>query len=388
MKLHILTNDKMAVDNGTALLSWCVTKEEIDQLRDRNASDPQLLIIIVPTEDYRRDRQQRQLIPLSNLQGYVMFHAPGKNRIFAFLITKGNEELLERRGRDDFVFRFLSEDNPDTFLKPDIITADEPDEEDIVISPLPYDLLDFGVVIAYDSVDAMVPKELFGKPTPEWEVPWLTWMVRDRQIIDECHRRKIRMLYPFQSAAFLIYYLFRILMFGFMFMFGCFRGSLRMFTHPLSLDIPTVFNDAPYAFDLDKKLMWILAPFTPAVPILGMLLGFLMVGNVNASYLTHMFLPLIIPAIIVGAIYAVAIVVGGIFLGYHMLVKGRESLTEWITSRGKTSDLWYMNDDAMIDLTCMDTPPPMRYEDIPKERRTFRLRFWKTKSRVCKPFAL
>src|SRR5579871_642576 len=112
-ELQVATRD---VTNGNFAVSWCVDPETIKLFADRNIKDPQVVIVVVPTQNYHPRREYRKVVPLQDLMTYLECHSAGENQIRAFISLEGKKEA---RGR------FLTRENG--YYKTDLLSEDGED---------------------------------------------------------------------------------------------------------------------------------------------------------------------------------------------------------------------------------------------------------------------
>jgi hypothetical protein len=110
LELKVASRD---VTNGNIAISWCVDPAAVQYLAASKLNDPQVVIVVAPTENYHARREYRKVVPLKDLMTYLECRTAGENQIRAFISTKSKKDS---RGR------YLARE--DGFYKTDILTED------------------------------------------------------------------------------------------------------------------------------------------------------------------------------------------------------------------------------------------------------------------------
>lgn len=74
--------------NALMPIRWCLTLQEADGLR-HNLDETYVLVV---TRHVATDQEERFLFPVDRLMGYITFRRPGKHRVMAFIVQLGDED--------------------------------------------------------------------------------------------------------------------------------------------------------------------------------------------------------------------------------------------------------------------------------------------------------
>jgi len=179
-ELHVAETD---VSSGTIAVSWCISKDMLQDLADRGVRDPQVVICVVPVgECYHIKKEYRKVVSLKDLMAYIEFRCPGKNKIYAFIPMKS-----KRPARNYFLNKEHGE------FETHIVDYDGSQWGSSLQS-----------VESKDVVTVNVPRECFAPEPREWEKEWVNHLFKSKPI-DQCHFRRRRifayLLQPFIMLA-------------------------------------------------------------------------------------------------------------------------------------------------------------------------------------------
>lgn len=353
LKLQVANPD---ITNGTMQVSWCLDKELIAKLIERGSKDPYIVVVVYPKEKdgvHFEQKEHREIFPLKDFIGYVPFKFSGENRVVSFIVD--NEDDARAYARRHY----------DNTYSGTVVESDCEIREVLKVRH------------SADFFDVFVPHEAFAKPPPEWEVPWVTWMLTDKYN-DQCsYRRKRLFAYTIQPFAFLFSLLLSFILFCFSFLLGLedMRGKLQHLIHPLTKSCGEFMSemvDAKSIFFSEKtgysRFLYLLSP-------LSILLGcFAAWVSVKAFVVTF---GIAFNLIIIFIVLDNWNKIKNLFNG----VKNNEEEKE-----NKKPEFWYLEPKNMDLLVCSENTKPLTVKELPKENRTIKLKYLDLKSKVCKPF--
>ena len=125
---------------------------------------------------------------------------------------------------------------------------------------------------------------------------------------------------------------------------------------------------------------WPTAPlivFTPIIPIILFLIMWL---GVDKPVLTALLWT-------VGLLCFGALAIAAVLAAIHFFTLGLVGIMQARDKKKEELPPWYLSAEELGYLTSPPEPRPPRIGDLPRGRRTIRLRFLDLKARVCRPFA-
>lgn len=375
-ELHIDQQDA-SVQSGTVPVRWCLDPRLFRKYTSAQIKDMKVLIVVIPKRGStgKVRSEQRKLVSVLDLMTYVEFRKDGTNHIFGFVLTpylgvtsgtpNGEKINLQRK------FMGRSEGRWDT----DVIWEDN--EEQFVASDR---VRSFLALEQKAHITVEVPEECFAPPPPEWEQNFVNALFRD-PAIDQCDYRRRRMLaYPLALVYVPLITLIRVIVY-----IGGLGLGLRKLDHEPIL--------SPYALTTD--VIWINVEesiFFPKQKIFLVQFSPLIVGLVSFGMWKVLDVS-VLPAI--G--WALAALVGGTLLvlvsifGSGFFQQLRSDYDKYMAERKgvvRNNEQEQARLDALRDvLTCSNGPVGTGLDSIPFKYRSFRLRFYDLKAKVCRPFA-
>ena len=343
-------------------LSWRPSpdlKERLQQLEVEQA----FMLIVITNEGYE---VTRQVVPLMDLMTYVQFRRPGKNRIHATVVYGKDPKRVLRKRHDNGVYACPVIERRDSMLdsycdewgsidwdevierlgkEPSLPVRDALRRESRARKEprITFRFSSINRLPEEGSLDVVVPKEMFAKEPSkalQWIVNQLPW---EQKPHDQCHFRQRAMV-------------------------------------SVPLLVP-----------------WLLIKLAVALPVVSVpagVIGILALLGVLDE----------VVAFVIEILPTVGIIVGVLAIGSGLLWLVDKLFTdrigkwwdrqryEWNANRktsaqaAKKANLEAFRQELEL-LSCTDRPQPTKLSDLPKERRTVRLRFLDLKSKVCKPFA-
>lgn len=381
-------------------MRWCIDPVTLAKLKEKEAKNPYLLIIVWNKE---RWREERTLVPLDRMMHYLQLRFSGENAILATIVWNDSgkygklwDTVFASHGDGyDWMFvnrheRTFREDMRWTFYGSRTLGRAE--------------------------VSVVVEKEFFAKEPPEWLKDWVNFWF-ETQPRDECHfRRRAILAFTIQPVVVIPYYIiksFVLAMKATWFLLWTMKVDLRPIIAPWIYqldDIREGHRDQDPVFF--TKFLWPLTPFLLVIESGFIMAGLSGIGHVKLNALSF---TLILKwlGIVVAAEYGVVLLFfalgafGGLllflltpvgkFLGQRLerLVARqdkkvrRELDLKPAPSEGEVLPMprWMSKFEARYTpLICSGNLTPS-LAALPKERQTLTLKFLDLKARICKPFA-
>ena len=301
---------------------------------------------------------------------YIELHSSGENRIYAFVSEESPEEaklFYSSRQYDDWRRNILNGDGSDYYK----YLAESPADKQ----------LSFAEPIVID-----VPQELFAKEPPEWEQQWVYWL-QSRGVDNQCDYRKKRIFaYTVQPIALLLKILLELIILTVAFLIGSKSFSFKYLFHPLTYELRDAYelwNSGSWflgSFDFDDcnsksdyffvlvKSLWKI-PFMPAV-----------LSVFTLMYYSGILLPVLFSLIaVVLILFFTFLVVNGEATRFLLLIKKLFGRKDHIP--------WYLNKEEIDLITCYPDKQPITFAQLPRKKKTIKLRYLDLKSKVCKPYS-
>lgn len=191
--------DNQEAENATLPIGWCIGAELREKLNDPLIKDKLHVLIVTVTPN--RSYEERHLVRLSEATKYIQLHAPGENKVYAFVLKR-------RAKKESDLYRSLIWTENDKYK-----TKVFNNEGDVCLNTGD-DYTDWEI-LAQDMMTVTVSSELFA-PTIhhfwKWWANLILGEVFGRVIVDQCSFRR-RMLFFSGHLQFLIigiYLLFKI----------------------------------------------------------------------------------------------------------------------------------------------------------------------------------
>lgn len=369
------------VTNGTIAVSWCLDHEMLKELADEKVSDPQVIIVVAPVDNYHLSKEYRKVVPLKDLMTYIEFRSAGKNKIWGLVSHKSGKKAREHymeKNDGEFHTNVLSFDGDKyaTWLR-DADDEDETDQFRSLSSP----------------IEVTVPKAVFAKEPKQWEKTWVNHLFRDK-VIDQCEFRRRRMFaYGVQPFIMLGNLFLRLFLTIFAASTLCRAVTLQYLLHPLMYslkDTMDLFEKGSLAVrhlpEDDKAISKFPKPgyFVRSfwsVPLMPLIMAPLLYLFLSRHY---------VGASIFGGtlLIVMAIILLIAFLANHAKMLKEPFTKAWAYLNAPSEDLWYLNQDEVEIIVCNQDKKPLTYNNLPANRKTARLRFQILKSKVCKPFSV
>lgn len=331
------------VQSASIPITWCIDKEWLD----KHGTHCDVLFVTVPFGN-GKEAEWRGKGKLLDLVGYVKFLRPGKNRIFCIAGGLGCKCLglnwnVRKNGHwDDDVIVFQ-------------------DGEPIIT--------DYYVKANSAYVDVELPEDVFADEPPAWEKKWVNFFFSTRAT-DQCDFGRRRLLaYTIQPLLILLMMIVRWVVFLGALSSGARKLNPRPLFH-ITESIEWIWEEAidPWITNKTKGTefapLGIFVPFAPTIIVLSIIFG-LGIGPGIPVYICIL-LPIVVVSLAIIAFSVIGII------GTALNKKTSKSL---------------IKDDIIKEqeyLNCTQNINTLK--DLPKEKRSIKLKFNGIKSRVCAPF--
>lgn len=382
LELHIPNTN---VQSSVVPIHWCVHPKVLNWLKENSETEPLLLIVTYPEGGADHHLECRTLVPLKNMMTYIDFRRSGKNNIFAAILFNINsKEFIKKIPLSGFngfnsyydEYRLTSEfesngsypkwidkcsavDLPETYRSTESVYDNET-EKFIGGEDKPHAITDI--------INADLPEGVFAKPPPKWEQTWVNFFFREKEH-DQCEFRRRRLLaYTIQPILLLLLILIR-----------CFLAILFLSVGIYVKKPSVIFNPINYSMDDIILGVWAKIPGKPFDN-----------GDDSRTIVNLMILIMVMPLawiieILAGYPGIGRMVIAGIVLmiGLFVLIC-KIPFIAWIDK--KLSPSW-KRDESLQYLVCDPEKQYFNIKDLPKSRRTFKLRLENIKARVCRPYS-
>ncbi len=216
----------------TLPIRWCLNKDTVDMMQEKNIMHPMVLISILkehPTRGW--EDVDRHLVPVDQMMHYVSFNSPGRHKVNISIVTydgwKDNElSTCKSVLRDKWLDKYEGSREYKNSLvgssgEPKYIHTLELDPEYEPLSEA-YKILERGW--PGETIDISVDANLFAPEPPRWLKSWVNWMFPERPV-DQCSfRRRFIFAFTVQPFIFLVVSLVLWMIKGFIAFSALFAG--------------------------------------------------------------------------------------------------------------------------------------------------------------------
>lgn len=419
LTLHIQQEEEGQVDS-TTLVRWCVTQEFVDDLRVRKFTRPYLVLVIRKPVTITRDgdtfTEYRQVglyvEALGKEARYITFKSPGEHEIRAVVV---NAPTMTKRKRlwsceGSAIPVFVNVDKPAANNEQSDGDEEHETVEEFVLVVDKTALCRLDYVKLETCLEVEVPKEMFAKEYPDW-IRKIVRRFYPKPDKDQC-QFKWRAIYCIGWVA-------AILTFGqivkaFCALAGVFFGirsdRWRDVIKPIQGSLAGPFKNPESSIWFEKKDGELrtgnpIMLFNPVVAFLpaGVTFGLMQAWAAICSNHNHagvgypgwwdtLWMADLATVCLLAAVTIVLVAIAGVNFvldrnkgiknGFTWVVKKYDSLTDSVVA-------WfeYRYHRKLGELVCDDKLQVVSYEDIPRNRRSIKLRYQNTKAKHCKPFA-
>lgn len=352
-ELHV--SDKN-VSTGSVAIGWCVSKETLDTLHAAGNKTPHVVLILAPVGDaYEPSKEIRKIVPLKDLVAYLDFNRSGEMKIWGFIAEDPSAKYVKDRWLDR--------------------SANQYSYSILLNSGEDYALAYKDAAIEYaDSISVIIPEQAFAAPPAEWEKNWVNHFF-SKKPEDQCSFRRRRMFaYTVQPVLLFLDLIVKMFITLFALLWGTCDLTLaplvQPYTHFYNLcgDEGLMFQKGTVFLGKSENVLWNFARL-PFMPLVAVPLFF------------------IIRAIIIsGSLFKALMIVGSVLLLVGLVAGAVVLYEEWQRAE-EAKEAWYLNDNEINLIVCSGQQKPFTLKQLPRNHRTFRLRFRALKSQVCRPFA-
>jgi hypothetical protein len=318
-------------------VAWCVDQQVLKSLSDAGITDPQVVIITAPTDNYHINKEYRKVVPLKDLMTYIEFKASGTNKIWGFISLLNSKQTRNRylsRDNGHFYNWVLSVDGSNWVYD----TGNENKE-----------------LFCATPVSVVVPDGAFANEPPKWEKQWVNFWFRQKPQ-DQCEYRRRRLLaYSVQPLVFFIMFLARAIMLLISSLWLSRGMSFKYLLHLIQYDMDDaleVFQGGSWAIahlpeddksnDPDLTPSYVVRKLWK-LPLMPMFL-------VPLWVLYHFHLLLWASAVVAGVmtLVALALVFASGLVGY-----GFDTVLNWLDKwLNKPTVAWYLDQEEIEAITC------------------------------------
>lgn len=379
-KIFQLKLAEFNVNSGSVGVTWCLSKEWLSTLTKFQMENYYVCFATVPMSAGGSSAEWRGYAKLTDMMAFITFLRPGKVRIIASIVSTTSASLWMKKGDySRWVYDVVS--YPETDFDSKKL------EEGTWNFERSYDVFS---KVASDHIDVDMPNGCFASEPSDFEKAWVNWLVRSKAI-DQCDFRRRRIFaYTVQPIVFLSIFLFRLVMATLLFLCGQKGISINPLIHPLSSNTEDVWEGISGNYlvlpkSIPEPFCWFFVPFPIAV----------IVSSVIGKLLHHLGWGIAVPFLIWGGVIAlllVIIAIGFFFMKFPIIRMISEfvgsKFEKWMAERDRRLSLLmdkkFEEDRAMLACNVLDIK---KFKDLPKSKKTIKLRFLNLKSAVCKPFS-
>jgi len=397
MKLFV---QEEIVQNPTIFLSWCLERNEVEELKRRGAKNPCMLLSVV--NDY--GETDRYVVPLEEGATYIQLRRPRKNKILAIVIwrddgnvSKIKNELLSRR--------VLYEVEVLDYLKENFLGKENYGDNHMLTR-------DIARLSTQSEIEVIVPENIFAKKPPKWEWWWVNlWFEREPK--DQCQYRRRRFIaYTIQPPIVFLWVVlitfFRFLA-AFMLLFCGLRNvNLKPIIHPFKYSSSDIWyyvekNDSIFlTTKTGKPRHWLFLFFSPPI-ILIFLLAVIYIRvffpeipffNLISKWYHYIIVTFIVMIIFVAMVYSIKIIFKFLKMIFNFLKPSVSTTPLTIRKIERKIESTYQEikkkkeekkEKELMQLLCDFKEEP---RETREKKKTVYLRFLEIKAKLCKPFAL
>src|SRR3989344_932485 len=161
---------------------WCISPQALEKLKDARCNTVQMFIVTVDSDG----TESRQMVPLSDMQAFVQFRAPGPYWVHAVVVGMQDKHAMKQ-----FRTHYLRRRAVGAPYENDVFETRDDDGKAIAIKNYVLDGLSFYTVpVMFDStkVEVDVADGQFAAPPPSWLAKWIDmWQ---EPCVDTCEMRR------------------------------------------------------------------------------------------------------------------------------------------------------------------------------------------------------
>ena len=377
-----------STDSGAIPISWCIDKKKMQWIsRNHNLKNIKVYIISAPLTPNKRGNKNfewRGVASLTDMIAFVTFYKPGPNRIFVSVLDRSREDKT-------WTDSFLSKN------RECLAYGDQECNGELI--PIKYNHYDDCSLVKVATFDVDVPEECFAKLPPKWLQSWCDLLFPISKVKDQCAFRR-RMIFAFTVQPIIVALLSTFIIFALLLGWICqLIGALACLSvsckninwKPLfkpfnifssTFNQESVFkNINGYHFAIFDKF-GNFAPYNiflcsifPTLILTGIFYLFAIDLIVRIPILFIMLL-MVLTTFILCSLGCIGIGILNYFDG--LIVKPIKPKT------AKTKEYEYKESEL---LSCGKLNI-QSVRDLPRRKRTLKLKFKDTKAKVCRPFPM
>ncbi|MDO8510364.1 MAG: hypothetical protein Q7S15_01945 [bacterium] len=367
---------RLVIDNpeqsdATVPIRWCVSQNILKELKQKRVLTPYLLLTAWHHES-KREAMVRQLVPLDEAMTYVQFEKPGTHTIHATIVWPVDLQYtrLVRKTVLDRRCEIYGDGTLQWVLWPSVFHLDDRAE-----------------------LDVNVEKEFFAQEP--WDMRYVNYFFGDKAR-DQCEYRRRRIVaYSFAPVllgfVFTLFWIFKAIYVLFFLILGVRLHWDAVFDQDSHLSDIYDFEDATFEEFARDNFFLTNKGGEPRTRFL-LLLHPIVIGVIAViDIIAYHFEPMrYVAFVLVVALIIVAVLS---LVWNHFIKRAAGSI------KGKVLDQKMRNietreerqlaryDQIFTGVVCEGFPLTARLADLPRAKRTVRLRLADIKAKVCRPFA-
>ena len=398
-ELHFFERTIMSASIG---VQWCLSKDMIDYFNKEEITH--LAIIVRPVNCQNNRQESRKIVMINEMMTYIDFKHPGENYVIAVPVKKRTtnfDSILDRssKGWANNLFNVISDEEVRRGWNHSRITGDlffNYTGEQIV--PYNWDYQTEGM-FTHEVVD--MPADVFAPEPSKAEKEWVNFFFR-HPAWDQCDFRRRRMLaYSVQPLLFAFVIFARALAATMLTLLLFKKVNWQPVFHPLMYDTDDVksetgFNDVRIFGDInDSKnkrkgfAYWVTAWFALNPAILLLFGSCAVFGSIVWAW--------VYVGIFGGAVSIISLIKLKAIIKEWFERRARAAKEKAARARGEKLKLKEekkpkkpvkvkLPPHYIDDFTVCTGTGFVPMEQLPKEKKTVRLRFQNLKNKVCKPY--
>ncbi len=387
MKIDLHFSDR-DIQSASIPVQWCLSKKLVDYFNENNITKMAIVIRPVKCTNYAR-QESRKVVNINDMMTYIDFKYPGDNYVIAIPINSNSKSYIEtitgrnRNGWNDRLFnRYESE-----YLNIDNDIYFNTDSYYLAVKPVCDK-----IIFTHEIVQ--VPEGCFAPEPSQLEKDWVNFFFK-YPAWDQCDFRKRRLLaYSVQPFIFAVVIALRTIAITIAHLLLIKDMSHKPIYQPLTHTIGDANDDEYYTCHLFGRITsdrpygkYITSSYIFLNPLT--LLAVFAIQVSCKPALSIAFLAIFITSLI-GTLLLFIVKDSFKFINNKRIARINKNRTRELSNIAKiiNEKSVVKKSSLMIDDFAVCTGSgfiPMK--DLPKSKKTIKLRFIDLKSKVCKPFA-
>lgn len=187
----VFGNRDGSIDNAAVPVRWCLTPALLKQIRDSGMVSPRVVVLVTYHYDSDTDysigfNEERHVFPLEQFIAYVPLSRPGNIQVNAYLMCAdkvmnkaAEHEIVKRNSYGDYYWGRLW-----------VNAKFESGQREVSNG-----VTTMEIVASAEDYRLNIPKELFGKPLPNW-LAGLVNRYNSSPAVDQCEQRRRLLFFP------------------------------------------------------------------------------------------------------------------------------------------------------------------------------------------------